>query len=368
MAVLFCGDFYQLPPVSGMALYDTSDAAAAAGDDAQAGFAAWAALTHVIMLKTNYRAAGDPTFIALLRRLRAHAVTDADVVALKGCRVTTTRMPSVDTAMAWYTNDDVNATNCSTVHHAAAAAGVDVCRLTAEARPTKRDDTVPADGPAHAGWVVGSRKSSRGDLLYSHLDVYVGCPVTMYVNNKLTKHSVARGSRGYVVGSSPPLEAVPADEVDITLPTASTHKVRRLRSLPDVLFVYVPGSTVKFAGLPESVFPVKHTASKLHVHGHRDKVHVTQFPIKLNFAWTCHKLQGKTEPSVVLGCTNRGLNYNYTAISRTKSLKTLHILKNVELSRSMFNSPGTGNKYDMLVAEMNRLDALSAITMQLFGH
>ena len=55
-------------------------------------------------------------------------------------------------------------------------------------------------------------------------------------------------------------------------------------------------------------------------------------------------------------------------MSRTKSLKTLHILKNVELSKSMFNSPGTSNKYDMLVTEMNRLGGMSAATMQLFGH
>jgi hypothetical protein len=216
--------------------------------------------------------------------------------------------------------------------------------------------------------VVGSRKGNRGDLLYSHLDVFVGAPVTIYVNNKLTRHSVTRGSRGHVVGSSPPFENIPSDDVDITLPTGSTHKVRRLHTLPDVLFVHVPGSTVRFANLPQGVFPVKHAASKLHVHGHRDKMHVTQFPVKLNFAWTCHKLQGKTEPSVVLGCTNRSLNYNYTAMSRTKSLKTLHILKNVDLSKAMFNSPGTSNKYDMLVTEMNRLGGMSAATMQLFGH
>ena len=98
-------------------------------------------------------------------------------------------------------------------------------------------------------------------------------------------------------------------------------------------------------------------------------MHVTQFPIKLNFAWTCHKLQGKTEPSVVMGCTNRTLNYNYTAMSRSRSLRTLYILKNVKLSKKLFNDPANGStdeRYTMHVTEMNRLAELSATTLQLF--
>ena len=191
----------------------------------------------------------------------------------------------------------------------------------------------------------------------------------MYVNNKLTKYSVARGSRGHVVGSFPALETLPADDVDVLLTTGSSHKVRRLHKLPDVLFVYVPDSTVQFPELPPAVFPVKPASSPCHVHGHKDKMHVTQFPIKLNFAWTCHKLQGKTEPSVVMGCTNRTLNYNYTAMSRSRSLRKLYILKNVKLSKKLFNDPASGStdeKYTMLVTEMNRLAELSATTLQLF--
>ena len=117
------------------------------------------------------------------------------------------------------------------------------------------------------------------------------------------------------------------------------------------------------------MFPVKPASSPYHVHGHKDKMHVTQFPIKLNFAWTCHKLQGKTEPSVVMGCTNRTLNYNYTAMSRSRSLRTLYILKNVKLSKKLFNDPANGStdeRYTMHVTEMNRLAELSATTLQLF--
>ena len=41
------------------------------------------------------------------------------------------------------------------------------------------------------------------------------------------------------------------------------------------------------------------------------------------------------------GCTNRTLNYNYTAMSRSRSLRTLYILKNVKLSKKLFNDPAS---------------------------
>ena len=361
LAVLFCGDFYQLPPVSGLALYDTSDAAATAGMSAQVGFESWHLLSHVVMLTTNYRAAGDPEWMALLRRIRSHTAEPRDLATLGRQRVSASHMPPLDSATAWFTNADVNATNCAAVHCAAAVAGQTVHRLPAEVRPKKGEATIGHDGPAHGGWVIGSRKSNKGDLLYSFLDIYIGCPVTMYINNKLTKHRVAKGSRGVVIGTSPSLDDLPSDDATITLPTGAAHQVRQLRQLPSHLLVHIPGSTVKFAGLPKSVFPVELNTQNLHVHGHMEKMQVSQFPVKLNFAWTCHKLQGKTEDKVILGCTNRVLNYNYTAFSRIRTLAALCVLKGVKLTLDVLNHPC--DKYDMLVAEMTRLDALSTTTL-----
>jgi hypothetical protein len=365
LAVLFCGDFYQLPPVSGLALYDTSDAAATAPACAQVGFDVWQSLTHVVTLKTNYRAAADPAFIELLQRLRSKTVVSADLAALGRRRVRPDQLPPLDAATAWFTNNDVDATNCTVVHFAAAAAHRTVYRLSAAVRPEKRGPPVNANGPAHAGWTVGSRKSDRTDLGYSHLDVYVGCPVTLYVNNKLTKYLVARGSRGCVVGAFPPLATAPSDEVQVLLPTGATRPVKQLHALPTVLFVLVPGSTVRFQGLPQAVFPVQLRTSKIQVHGHAEPCHVSQFPVKLNFAWTGHKLQGKTEPQVTLGCTNRILNWNYTAISRIRALKDLYVLKGVKLTLDVMNHKT--DQYDMLVAEMDRLQSLSAATLAAFS-
>jgi hypothetical protein len=361
LAVLFCGDFYQLPPVSGLPLYDTSDAAVAAGVDAQTGFDAWARLSHVVMLKTNYRAAGDPDWMALLQRVRSHTVEPRDLATLGRMRVSPSHMPPLDAAAAWYANADVNATNCNAVHYAAAAAKSTVHRFPAAVRPSKAEPPVTPDGPAHAGYVVGSRNANRADLLYSFLDVYIGCPVTVNMSNALTKHGIANGSRGVIIGTYPPLADIDADDVYVTLPTGNKRPVRQLRHLPSHLLVHVPGSTIKFAGLPASVLPVALKQQSLHVHGHKDKMHVSQFPVKLNFAWTCHKLQGKTEDRVTLGCTNKNLNWNYTALSRIRALAALYVLKGVKLTTATFNCPSA--KYDMLVAEMARLESISVQTL-----
>ena len=361
MSVLFCGDFYQLPPVNGLALHDTSPAAAVAGEDAQNGFDAWRCLSHVVMLKTNYRAAGDPEWMALLQRIRSHTVEPRDLATLGLMRISTSHMPPLDAAAAWHTNADVNATNCSAVHYAAAVAKLTVHRFLAAVRPHKNDPPICPDGPAHAGYVVGSRTASRADLLYSFLDVYVGCPVTVNMSNALTKHRIANGSRGVVVGTYPPLTEADADDVSVTLTTGNKRTVRQLRQLPSHLLVHSPGSTVKFAGLPPSVLPVALKKQSLHVHGHKNKMDVSQFPVKLNFAWTCHKLQGKTEDRITLACTKKYLNWNYTALSRIRALKVLHVLKGVKLTTATFNQ--SCDRHDMLVAEMARLDVLSVQTL-----
>ena len=208
------------------------------------------------------------------------------------------------------------------MHYAAAAANAVVYRLPADVRIKKDTPPLSLSGPAHAGWIVGSRKSNRGNLTCSFLDVYVGCPVTACVNNLLTRQRVARGPRGIVVGTCPPLAGAAADDAMTALPTGSNHPARQLRQLPTHLFVLIPGSTINFAGLPTSVFPVALQAQSMNVHGHQERMRVSQFPVKHNFAWTCHKLQGKTEPQVTLGCTNRILNFNYTALSRIDRMRS----------------------------------------------
>ena len=111
-------------------------------------------------------------------------------------------------------------------------------------------------------------------------------------------------------------------------------------ALPEHLLVHVPGSTVHFDGLPVGTFPVRAKSESINVHGachgHGSKMHVSQFPVKLNFAWTCHKLQGKIELCIVLGATKQNpklRNFIYTALSRVRSdSKTSSSSKGVKLA------------------------------------
>ena len=190
--------------------------------------------------------------------------------------------------------------------------------------------------------------------------------MTLYIGNKLTKHKVANGSRGTLVGSHPPLaELAHPEPTDVILPDGTTHTVQNLTRLPDYLLVHVPGSTVRFQNLPLGTVPVKLEAVRVHVHGHKTKLYVSQFPVRLNYGWTTHKLQGKTEDRLVLATTNRHLNFNYTALSRVRSLKDLYILKGVKLTVDLFNHHS--EEHDMLTQDMKRLLLLSGLTMSRFG-
>ena len=179
-------------------------------------------------------------------------------------------------------------------------------------------DSIAPDGPAHSGYVIGSSSTSEGNKKYSALDLFIGAPVTVYVNNALTALGIAKGSRGVVVGTCPPICELSSHEEDVKVTVDTTARVTVLEEMPTHIFVQVPGSCVSFDGLPAGVMPVKVTTTVIKVHGHADRMKVAQFDIRLNYAHTCHKLQGKTEDAVVVGTTNRMLNFNYTVFSRAR--------------------------------------------------
>ena len=120
MSVMFSGDFGQLKPVSGHALYAIGDEAAvdvAVPSTALNGHQTWLnELTGCVMLSENYRAKNDPAFVSFLRRLRRRCVTVEDVGRLETRRIRPSHCPTVDAAAVFYADSDVNAANCARVH------------------------------------------------------------------------------------------------------------------------------------------------------------------------------------------------------------------------------------------------------------
>lgn len=77
--ILFLGDFLQFPSVSQRDLYvnpDPTPRSYVRGHDL------WRSLTDVVVLEEQMREADDPTYAALLRRLRIRQLTDDDVALL----------------------------------------------------------------------------------------------------------------------------------------------------------------------------------------------------------------------------------------------------------------------------------------------
>ena len=222
-------------------------------------------------------------------------------------------------------------------------------------------DSIAHDGPAHSGHVIGSSSSSEAKKKYSALDLFIGAPVTVYVNNALTALGIAKGSRGVVVGTCPPVCRLSSHEEDVKVTVDTTARVTVLDEMPTHIFVQVPGSCISFDGLPAGVMPVKATTTVIKVHGHADRMKVAQFDVRLNCAHTCHKLQGKTEDAVVVGTTNRILNFNYTAFSRARSFLGVFIMGSVIITRKLLNAKP--DNADAIDNEVGRLERLSAMTM-----
>ena len=88
----------------------------------------------------------------------------------------------------------------------------------------------------------------------------------------------------------------------------------------------------------------------------------TQFPLKLAYAFTVHKVQGLILKNVVISfdlLKQRSFNYGqiYVALSRSTTLQGLHILGNIEMKHVKAN-PRVDKEYE-------RLRKISSITSSL---
>ena len=85
---------------------------------------------------------------------------------------------------------------------------------------------------------------------------------------------------------------------------------------------------------------------------------VLQFPINIDTATTCHKLQGKSRDYLVIVDFNyREPNWIYVVLSRLRSLKGLYLQKPLQRK-------GTIGPTEALLAEIRRLETIERLTLE----
>jgi hypothetical protein len=91
--VIFMGDFYQFPPVRGLALWQEPRKG---NDEEENGRIIWHRFTDVIILNEQMRQSQDPIFHSLLSRARSATLTEDDLDQLNSKTITSLLTPGLE--------------------------------------------------------------------------------------------------------------------------------------------------------------------------------------------------------------------------------------------------------------------------------
>ena len=355
--MLFCGDFMQLPPVGGKALYSRDLLGTSGEVDDVAGRLLWRnSLTSVIVLKDNMRALADRDYAVVLDRVR-QGCWDERVMSILNSRVTTGAsfvLPD-DHPVIVGTNQLRTLINRSVV----LSAGDDPILIRAELQPGPRSRE-PTDAERH---YIYSMSDDRTGRLLTSLIVCRGMRV-MVTQNVATQLGIANGSMGVVEG----LQFAPGT----TFTSLQLHDrtVQVASALPDLVLVNIPGSARRRSGrpvpgmpqdAPVDVFPMfpAQVSESIEMPGrYKLSVKIRQIPIVPAYSLTVYKTQGLTLLGAVLarlrGAGVRPMPQGaYVALSRVRRLQTLQLLQPFDRTDAEFFRPGAA-----LAAEMTRLEEM----------
>jgi len=266
--LLFCGDFFQLPPVS----------LRSCGFAFQAS--AWAeAGVRMIELETVVRQAGDMAFVRILGQVRTGLCPPSVASALAACHLSRKPIPNdgIAPSKLYCTNKNVDAQNY-----------VELGKLPGRQVSFSATDNFKGN---YATNIQKSIAQAMDKKVNAKIDLKIGAQVMISRNMK--ELNLVNGSRGVVVSfdcNGKP-DAVPWPLVHFT-------------------------NGVRLLVRPETFFQG----------GAGGALVRTQLPLKLAWALTVHKSQGMTLDRVELQLDN-AFDYGqvYVALSRVTSLKGLWI-------------------------------------------
>jgi ATP-dependent DNA helicase PIF1 len=287
--ILLCGDFFQLPPVTGTPLFSTS----AISLNSKRGLELYRAFDRTVRLTELMRQNGidneSVLFRTALKELRESKLSKSSWELL--CtrvqnQLSNTEVSQFNNAIRlYYTLNEVTTCNRD--------------RLMAWNNP------ILSITACNQGCKADKAPSDQADGLENTLSICIGARVMM-ISNIWTEIGLVNGTLGTVT--------------DISWAVGSNPSV----DIPFVILMKVDSCNgPQFPGLDSGVVPIFTAQRKFEYKG--VDCERTQFPLKLAYAITVHKSQGLTLPRVILNLAQKehSLGLAYVAVSRVKTLKSL---------------------------------------------
>ena len=311
MNVILIGDFHQFPPVGAAdaALYCPPPNR----NTAIVGKAIYLQFETVIDLRQQWRI-DDPTWIAILQRLRVGECTSTDLKELKKITLTDAECEIPDFNKAPW-DDAVLITPRNSVRSAWNRASLrkhcaKTCNILYifDAEDTIGGTREPLNFEQKvlvAGMKLNDTKKMKGTKKLSHrVELAIGMKV-MVTLNLATEADLANGSRGTIAGVIlDPRERVSKDEANefgelwLQYPPAS------------ILFHPFHYEFEPFPGLDPGIIPIFPSEVTFNIHyrdNPRTQIRRRQYPLCAAYAFTDHKSQGQTIEYVIvdIGPTRR---------------------------------------------------------------
>ena len=332
--VVFCGDFCQLEPCSGVPLYSQD-----------LHHKQWQnSINAYIELMGMHRFKDDLQWGHILRRMRAGKITTADINEINKRVISNPELIPQGVAYCVYANSDRTAINAGVFSqmlktHYNKSDEVPPHLLLMQASNMKRIHKNTKKTPLESGdicHITNSCGDSRvregtsdqsGNFVDPLLKLYHNAPL-MLVKNEDVPNGHANGTRVILqsvkIKQGAPITHAHVDGKTVRLVQASdvNHLECTLDGNPNKVFKVKPKSLNCRAKvpIPKRIGGNAKTAVTF-------KLEMTQVNVLSNDATTGHKLQGQTKKSLIISTWSNRRNWNYVALSRVKTRCGLFLVK-----------------------------------------
>ena len=342
ISLIFCGDFYQFPPVAATPLYKPLSVNAKINNSEiqnRLGRLAFKTIDTVITLVEQNRMASDPEFAQAISRLRVRSCT-VDDMDLFNTRVMKSPLKEdgIDLGLPEFRDANVivqtnHLRQQLNMEKAIANCRQDISGLVMVAAEDFSKGNA-LDGSTREALVQRNFTSEQGSLP-GMLPLYLDMPVILRHKNISTDLGITNGAQGIVK-------------------KIVTRTCRAGMTVCDLVVVHFPSSRIRLQSLPDGCFPIVPISWSCTTILDGEKIRFTrkQLPIEPAFAVTGQSAQGKTLPKVIVNLHEGGFAA-YVAASRPRRREDLVITQEIT-KLDQLNKPLPAD----LRTEMRRFEAL----------